>query len=115
MTTDQMAVLLTDRTTDEHIGLVTFYTSGVIGFSLLTEGLHAYALKPIERFLKGNGFNQPLYVKYAARMKNQNELAAEILEREATACVRTIQHAEPPLTVGGHALGARVASESAKR
>ncbi len=115
MTTNQVAVLLTDRTTDEHIGLVTFYASGVIGFSLLTEGLHVFALKPIERFLKDHGFSQPLYAKHAAQVNDRKELAVDILMREATTCAEAIQRAEPPLTVGGHALGAHVVSVSAKQ
>ncbi len=114
MTTNQVGVLLSDRTTDEQIGLITFYPRGVLGYSVLKAGLHVFALKPIERFLEENGFSQPLYVKHAARMNNQNELATDILEREAKACAEAIQRAEPPLTVGGHALGAHVVSVSTK-
>ncbi len=114
MTTNHVGVLLTDRTTDEHVGLITFYPEGVLGFSLLTEELHVFALKPVERFLKESGFGEPLYDKHVAHLNEKNELPADILEREAAECAQAIQRAKPPLTVGGHALGARVVSVPAK-
>lgn len=108
MATEQIAILLTDRTTEEQVGVIEFNAAGMLGYHALKRGLHVFALKPIEQFLKQHGFDQPLYVKYAAQMNAQQELPAEVLELEATAYAQLIQQANPPPSVGGHPLAARV-------
>lgn len=108
MSAEQIVVLLTDRTTEEQVGVIVFNASGMLGYHSLKRGLHVFALKPIEQFLKQNGFDQPLYVKYAAQMNEQQELPAEVLAQEATVYAQLIHQANPPLSVGGHLLAAQV-------
>ena len=108
MATEQIVVLLTDRTTEEQIGVIVFDASGMLGYHSIKKGLHVFALKPIEQFLKQHGFDQPLYVKHAAQMNEQQELPTEVLEQAATAYAQLIHQADPPRSVGGHLLAAKV-------
>ena len=108
MTTGQTVLLLNDRETQAQIGLMTFHAVGMMQFNILTSELHVFALKPVERFFKENGFAEPMYVKDAAKLNARKELPAEILEEEATAHAEVINRANPPVHAGKHALAARV-------
>lgn len=108
MATEHTAVLLTDRATEQQVGLIVFAPSGMLVFRMIKKGLHVFALKPIERFLKQHGLDQPLYVKYADQMDAKQELPPEILLQESPACADAINRADPPRSVGGHTLAARV-------
>lgn len=108
MATEQTAILLYDRKTQAPIGLITFHPVGMMQFNILTSELHVFALKPVERFFKENGFAEPMYVKHAAKRNVQKELPAEILEEEATAHAEAINRANSPVHAGKHELSARV-------
>ena len=100
--------MLTDRTSDEQVGVIIFDASGMLGYHSMKKGLHVFALKPIEQFLKQNGFDQPLYVKHADKLDSQQQLPTETLQQEAATCADQINHANPPRVVGGHTLTAQV-------
>jgi hypothetical protein len=101
-----IGLLLSEKHSGKQIGMIEFTPSGVLVFHVIQQGLHVFALKPIERILMENGLQEPLYVKYADLLKRQSELPSDILEQEASFYAEVLNQLEPPPQVRGKTIQA---------
>lgn len=95
----KVGILLTTEDGKKQIGIIEFSPTGMLIFHVIGEGLHVFALKPVEKCLKENGLEMPLYVKYANLLKQQRELPPDIIEKEAVYYTEVLNRLEPPVTI----------------
>ena len=100
-----IGILLTDRSNDDQVAMIEFTPVGLLRFQTIAEGVHVFALKPIEGILSENGLKVPLYKKHASLLR-RGKLPLEILEREAEFYADVLNHQQPPLSIGGKTIKA---------
>lgn len=107
MTTMQVGILLYERGSEIQISLIEFHSEGVLGFHILQRELRFFALKPVERILSAV-YKEPLYRKYAARIRRQGKIGTHVLKREAQAGAAALNRSRPTLRLGNTLVRARV-------
>ncbi len=105
-----IGVLLIEAENKEQIGLIKFSPQGVLIYQLVTNELHVYAFKgsivpAISKWIK-----DPLYVKYAKIIEDEQELPDSILEKEADDCTDFLNACKAPIYMGKHTVKARKVS-----
>jgi len=105
-----IGVLLIDAENMEQIGLIKFSPQGVLIYQLVTNEPHVYAFKgsvvpAISKWIK-----DPLFVKCAKIIEDEQELPDTILEKEADDCADFLNACKAPLYMGKHTVKARKVS-----
>jgi hypothetical protein len=105
--TPKIGILFSDQNNRDKIGIIEFPPSGMLIFQIF-EGLHVFALKPLEKLLNEHFLKIPLYMKYADLLKEKPSLPMNILEQEAIVIADALNGLGQPLTVGKHIVKAEV-------
>jgi hypothetical protein len=71
------------RDSGKRIGVIEILPQGVLIYRVISKDLFPSALRPIEFFLKKNGLEIPLYLKYEKLLKQHGELPGEVIFEEA--------------------------------
>ena len=101
----QIGVLFVDKVSGSQIGFIQFNSSGVLAYKMIKEGLHVFAFRSIEPFIK-QWAKEPLYIKYAKLLEEKSKLPDEILMQEANSCANFLNSLESPLKLGSYTVEA---------